>query len=287
MGAKTEIAWTDATWNPVSGCTRVSPGCDHCYARSLTQRLPAAHGCGDFSRVLTHPERLETPLRWRKGRRVFVCSMGDLFHPDVPFAFIAAVFGAMAACPQHIFQVLTKRPARALEFFGWLALEQIAMVHDAFGKLSTNDCGDIECDECGICESICDAEWPLPNVWLGVTAENQAMADERIPLLMDCPAAIRFVSIEPMLGPVDLVYTCFNGADSFGAMTGIGWVICGAESGPRRRRMNLDWARSLRDQCVAADVPFFLKQADNEDGRLTKMPALDGRVWAQMPEVRS
>jgi protein gp37 len=218
MSAETEIAWTDSTWNPVSGCTPASPGCDHCYAARLAKRLPAAHQQGrSFSDVVCHEERLDVPLHWRKPRRVFVCSMGDLFHELVPFDFIDAVFDVMSSegGMHHTYQVLTKRPARMLEFL------------EAY--------------------YVRDLVPPLGNVWLGVTAEDQQRADERIPLLLRCPAAVRFISVEPMLGPVNRIWP-------------LDWIICGGESGPRARPMHPYWVRSLRDQCKTAGVPFFFKQ---------------------------
>jgi protein gp37 len=248
MGNKTEIAWTDATWNPVSGCTQASPGCDHCYAARLAKRLPVAHAGGrPFSEVVCHPERLDVPIRWRKPRRIFVCSMGDLFHDGVPFDFVDSVWGRMLLANQHTFQVLTKRPAKMLEY------------------LSTR-------------------RWTPDgsNVWLGVTAEDQQRADERIPLLLQCPAAVRLVSVEPMLGPVDL--------SGYGWMRGllteprISWVICGGESGSGARPMHPAWARSLRDQCSAAGVPFFFKQQGGNN-HLRHVRILDGVTHDAFPGV--
>lgn len=235
MSSKTKIQWTESTWNPVSGCSKVSPGCKSCYAERLAKRLPASHAAGKpFSEVVCHPDRLAIPLHWRKPRRIFVCSMGDLFHPDVPFEFIARIWSVMHDCPQHTFQILTKRPARMAE---WLF------------RVST-------------CEGM-----PLPNVWLGVTAEDQQRADERIPLLLKCPAAVRFVSVEPMLGPVRLG---LEPGPAVGLPEGkawrpanpgsLDWIICGGESGPGARPMHPDWVRSIRDMCKSAGVPFFFKQ---------------------------
>lgn len=270
----TQIEWTDegVTWNPVTGCTPVSPGCANCYARRMAQRLRGRCGypADDPFRVTLHPERLDQPLRWRKSRQIFVCSMGDLFHEDVPAEYVASVWRIMAACPQHTFQVLTKRPARMLE---WVRQADAA------------------------CAPVADrlpGSWPLPNVWLGVTAEDQERADERIPLLLQCPAAVRFVSVEPMLGPVSLApYLCTVGeqthqdgrrraiclvcrtpagepreAEDFlrPAPCGcrdLGWVICGAETGPGHRWMDEGWAWNLRDQCREAGVPFFFKRTSD------------------------
>lgn len=281
MTSKSKIPWTDYTWSPVTGCTPVSEGCEHCYAKRECGRFgDALHAPGvPFSQVVLHPSVLEQPLRWRKPRRVFVCPRADLFHPEVPFEYVAAVFGVMAACPQHTFQVLTKRPARMLEFFEWMSMTASAV------KLSPRELCFRYAGRLGVFGSlITDGHWLLSNVMLGVTAENQARADERIPLLMRCPAALRFVSIEPMLGPVDLSTTGYlwGGRDDDTEVDALDWVICGAESGLGRRPMELDWARSLRDQCQAAGVPFFLKQAD-VGGKLVKMPELDGKIWDEVP----
>jgi len=218
----TKIEWTHppgfrgVTWNPVTGCTPISAGCANCYARRMAKRLAGRYGYpqDDPFRVTVHEDRFEEPWAWKKPRFCFVCSMGDLFHADVCDTAIEIILRRIAESPQHIFCLLTKRP-------GWM------------------------------CRLLRHDEPPLPNLWLGVTAENQRTADERIPLLLDTPAAVRFVSVEPMLGAVDLS----------AHLSGLSWCICGAETGPGARRMNLDWARSLRDQCRDASVPFFFKQA--------------------------
>jgi protein gp37 len=219
-----------------------------------------------FSTVQCLAGRLSEPLHWRKPRRIFVCSMADLFHPDVPDAFIANVWIVMGSESRHTFQVLTKRPRRMRS---WVQ------------------------------------KWArtLPNVHLGVTCEDQQRADERIPILLDTPACVRFVSVEPMLGPVDAstwlaVHRVDLGevgggrrwTEDTGAVSRLDWVIAGCESGPNARPSEVEWFRSLRDQCVAAGVPYFLKQMDvateeETRSRLEKMPALDGRVWDQVPEV--
>lgn len=315
MSDKTKINWTDATWNPVSGCTPVSPGCAHCYAARLAKRLPAVHcrcvavdpsgpRAGEaeehpFSVVHLHPDRLTIPLHWRKTRRVFVCSMGDLFHPDVPFDFIAAVFGVMAACPQHRFQLLTKRPARMLAWFEWIDSVAAASSRHVPGHRHvtalfsmTTIAVDTQAwrDRYGrsFGEQIGAERWPLPNVWLGVTAEDQQRADERIPLLLRCPAAVRFVSCEPLIGPVSLIA---SGGIGFVPATGapcqgkaLNWAICGGESGPGARPMDPDWARSLRDQCGAAGVPFFYKQQGG-NGVMRHWRMLDGVMHNAFPEV--
>lgn len=235
---KTKIEWATDVWNPVTGCTKISPGCKNCYAERMAKRL--AGRCGypadEPFRVTLHPERLEEPLHWKKPRRVFVCSMGDLFHADVPSDFILQVWHVMNLSPQHTFMILTKRAARMEMIMNeWLpsALELSVGLRAKYKV--------------------------LPNVWLGVTAENQEQADKRIPLLLQTPAAVRFVSVEPMLGAVALDVSYGQGIGAF-FIDSLDWVICGGESGPGARPMNPDWARDLRDQCQAAGVPFFFKQ---------------------------
>jgi protein gp37 len=266
----TKIEWTDEVWNPVTGCSKVSRGCAHCYAERLfprvygRDRVPVNSGAGitnrdpdpannehfrtrRFSDVRCHPERLEQPLHWRKPRRIFVNSMSDLFHESVPDEFIYRVFYVMTLAKQHTYQVLTKRPERMLK----IACELISSAEMLSGKLKRS----------------------LPmNIWLGVSCEDQATADERIPLLLQTPAAVRFVSLEPMLGQVNASRYLREfrkpGSDSswFTAVPGsveqrlLDWIIVGGESGPKARPMHPDWARSVRDQCMAAGVPYFFKQ---------------------------
>ena len=242
----TKIQWTDETWNPVTGCTKVSAGCANCYAEAMCRRFWRKwdrEPPPDHFKVKLHPERLCQPDRWKKPRRVFVCSMSDLFHEDVPDKFIGRVWAHFNFLPQHQFQVLTKRPGRMQK-----------MVNDM-------PCGQ------------------LPNLWLGVTAENQATANERIPILLDTPAAVRFVSVEPMLGPVLLrrwMPPSANWPDC-----GLHWVIIGCESGPGRRPMQRDWARDLVRQCKAAGVPVFVKQIQ-ANGKVSHDPA----EWPEELRVR-
>jgi protein gp37 len=300
------IEWTDATWNPVTGCTKVSPGCDHCYAETMHERF---HGKGSFATVTLAPHRLSVPLKWRKPRRVFVNSMSDLFHDDVSNAYIARVFGVMAACPQHTFQILTKRHNRMR------SLLNQEMFRESVFLANNLDQGDV-----------LGGRWPLPNVWLGVSTEDQKWADIRIPALLDTPATVRWISAEPLLGQIDLTRMGprkFASAlhpstdqDTNIVRRGLDWVVVGGESGPGARPMQPAWARSLRDQCAAADVPFLFKQwgawapngkrglGDNErercvgerndlgmreviervgKGRAGRV--LDGRTWDSYPEV--
>ncbi len=231
----TAIEWTDETWNPVTGCTPISEGCQNCYAQRMANRLKGRCGYDadePFRPGTLHPDKLDKPLGWREPRKVFVCSMGDLFHEDVTFRDIALVFNSMVS--GHIYQVLTKRAARMLEFVEWLKqrydhsepwLRALGEWMQELGQLP-------------------------PNVWLGVTAENQARFDERAEIMWHVPAAVTFVSVEPMLGPVDMT----------GNLHAIDWVICGAETGPGARPMDPAWAIDLRDQCSVAGVPFFMKK---------------------------
>jgi len=247
MADKTGIEWTEATWNPVTGCAKVSQGCKHCYAERDWGRLlhlPAYAGRA-FTDVATHADRLDQPLRWRRPRRIFVNSMSDLFHADVPEEFIDRVFAVMALANQHTFQVLTKRPDRMLAYLSSGArAEMVGIEAEAIGGLDRHT------------ETL-SQRWPfpLPNVWLGVSVENQAAADERIPLLLDTPAAVRWISAEPLLG---LVYLAEHGLH--GGPGQLDWVVAGGESGPKARPMSIRWARDLRNQCAAAGVPFLFKQ---------------------------
>lgn len=264
VGDKSAIEWTEATWNPVTGCDRVSEGCDHCYALTLAARLkamgnPRYQRDGDPRRsgpgfgVTLHEDQLQLPFRWRRPRSVFVNSMSDLFHDAVPDEFIAKVWDVMVRTPQHTYQVLTKRPGRMASLLGRRGLE--------------------------FCASEGSVPRPQPNIWLGTSVENQKWADVRIPKLLQTPSAVRFLSCEPLLGPISLE-AWLTPLDN----DGIDWAIVGGESGPGARPMHPEWARSLRDQCVAAAVPFFFKQWG---GRTPKSGGreLDGRKWDEMPNL--
>lgn len=278
--AKSSIEWTDETWNPVTGCTRVSSGCDHCYAVSMTNRLEAMGqekysglvnlGKGHFNGVVkTHEDALLIPLKAKKGRRWFVNSMSDLFHKDVPFEFIDKVFAIMALCPQHTFQVLTKRPERAAEYFaaGWVDSGHFFSYADSnksgwINKWLREDNSAVKEAWARLYKTKSRLEWPLDNVWIGTSVEDQATADERIPHLLKVPAKVRFLSCEPLLGRVALSQYLV-GYDPDGAEMlplQIHQVIAGGESGPNARPMHPDFARSLRDQCEAAGVAYFFKQ---------------------------
>jgi len=229
----TAIEWTDATWNPTTGCNKVSTGCKHCYAERITERF-SQHFPQGF-RFTLHPDRLLEPYRWKKPRRVFVNSMSDLFHEQMPISFLLEVFRVMRETPQHTYQILTKRHERLLEL-----------------------------------DSLID--WP-ENVWMGVSVENQKYA-ARVDLLRQTGAKIRFLSCEPLLGPLKL------------DLRGIHWVIVGGESGPNHRPIDPAWVRSIRDQCQSAGVPFFFKQwggrTPKSGGRM-----LDGRTWDEFPRTDS
>jgi len=242
----TKIEWCDEVWNVVTGCSKVSAGCEHCYAEAMSRRFDkdwkpwtkdnAAHN------VKLHPERLEQPLHWRKPRRIFVASMGDLFHGEVLGSFITAAFLTMAETQRHTFLVLTKRAHRMRTWSEGMA---------KFWAITQRTDGQKGVD------------WPLPNVWLGVTAENQRTADERIPRLLETPAARRFVSCEPLLGPIDFTDAPLDPESTmshWSLLDEIDWVIVGGESGPKARPMHPDWVRSIRDQCQAAGVSFHFKQ---------------------------
>ena len=234
MALGSSIEWTEATWNPVTGCTKISAGCKHCYAERMAKRLQAM-GMLQYAngfKVTLQEQALELPLSWKKPRNVFVNSMSDLFHKDVPFDFIRRVFDVMKRCPQHTFQVLTKRPEITAEY----------------------------------APDLC---WPS-NIWMGASVEN-AIVVHRIDALRSIPAGIRFLSLEPLLGPLSRLL-----------LEGIHWVIVGGESGPGARRVDARWVRQIREQCIAHNVPFFFKQWGGTNKKRAGRQ-LDGRTWDQMP----
>jgi protein gp37 len=299
----TTIEWTEETWNPATGCTKISPGCKHCYAEGVAERFfakqypPNADGSPrKFTDVRVHPDRLEEPLRRRKPTMYFVNSMSDLFHEFIDPHFIAKVFAQMAVTPQHTYQILTKRPTQMLNLLGKSAFADLVQNYRWRDEVSF--------------------QWPLPNVWLGVSVESQKYADERIPLLVQTPAAVRFLSVEPMLESVMLPRRVFLphgvcGDFPFGHTTRIGggnhvafpnphgalsvraedgkllgikpdefkdlglgvdWVICGGESGSAARPFQLGWAENLRLQCLAADTAFFFKQCGSNPRSFSGVP---------------
>lgn len=302
MGDKSKIEWTEATWNPTTGCSRVSAGCDNCYAIRQAARIQEmgttdaydgttrkrGNGKVDWTGVLRmHEDRLDQPLRWKRPRVIFVNSMSDLFHPSVPVDFIDRVFAVMALCPQHTFQVLTKRPERAAEY---MATGQGRCLDP--GRFGAVIDASFELQHRGLIKPFMrdgsGAWWPLANVWIGTSVEDQAAADDRIPHLLRCPAAVRFLSCEPLLGPMDLVKMqdvagmCANPltgkhhGDYEYDGNGIQWVIVGGESGPGARPFNIQWARSIIAQCRAAGVACFVKQLGakpyDDDGEMSFFP---------------
>ena len=285
MGDRTGIAWTDATWNPVRGCSRVSEGCRNCYAEAVAARFSHTgapyFGFADHTRpgskwtgkVELIPGQLDLPLRWRRPRRVFVNSMSDLFHESLADDVIDQVFGIMALAPQHTFQVLTKRPDRMRRWFErdrprTAPAECLAAAYVENPALARRR--PLDTDRA---VAVGLAGWPLPNVWLGVSVEDQASADSRIPHLLQVPAAVRFLSCEPLLSAVDLRHLTMRDGwrDALGGRLHTGpaiisgepsvqWVIVGGESGPGARTMRRQWADDLLRQCKAAGVPAFFKQ---------------------------
>lgn len=268
MADKSKIEWTDATWNVVTGCAKVSGGCDHCYAETIANRFAGTKAYPNGFDVQLRPERMGLPLRWQRPRRVFVNSLSDLFHCAVPDRFIGEVFNVMGAARRHTFQILTKRHGR---------------MRSLLRRWSEHPEKGCHCPpEQGGCSMPVDVEhgtWPLPNVWLGVSVEDQRWADIRIPALLETPAAVRWISAEPLLGPVDLgpyltgdCPTCGDDIteDACGGLharmqldntaAGLAWVVVGGESGPRARPTDEDWVRALVAQCASAGIAPFVKQ---------------------------
>lgn len=351
----TKIEWTEKTWNPIVGCSVVSPGCTNCYAMKMAARLeamavshnanhtdphhdsPLGHYIGLTQRskagpvwtgkIALAPEKtLLEPLRRKKPTTYFVNSMSDLFHEDVPDAWIDQVFAVMALTPQHTYQVLTKRSARMRAYCSSAStcvrvLDRMFCVAAALAFLAASSGHprpwEARPDRVPFMSDP-DEHWPLPNVWLGISAEDQKRADERIPDLLATPAAVRFVSAEPLLGPIDFraigpignQITALEGRRESGAWqtVGLDWIIVGGESGRGARPMHPDWARNIRDQCVTAGVPYFFKQwgefapasvaypgdHNTEDanlmcqiGKARAGRLLDDREWNEMPAQKS
>lgn len=236
MAGNSSIEWTEATWNPVTGCTKVSEGCKHCYAERMARRLKAMRNprYENGFRVTLHPDLLDAPKKWKKSRKIFVNSMSDLFHIDVPLDFIKKVFETMNETPQHIYQILTKRPERALELAQHLTFSN--------------------------------------NIWMGTSVENMNVI-QRIEFLREIPSAIRFLSCEPLLGPLENL-----------DLNGIHWIIVGGESGPGARPMEVEWVRSIRDKCLEQNVAFFFKQwggvQKHRNGR-----ELDNQTYDEYPAL--
>ena len=330
MADRSHIEWTDATWNVITGCSVVSPGCTNCYAMKLAgtrlQHHPSRQGLTTMSKagpvwngqVRFNADWLDQPLRWTKPRMIFVCAHGDLFHEGVTDDQLDRIFAVMALTPQHTYQVLTKRSARMRAYLHGVkpdnslrhgpglaqTIQGHALEYLKHGRFSPNGFGPhYQTDYVNHAGRL--RPLPLANVWLGVSAEDQARADERIPDLLSTPAAVRWVSAEPLLGPIDMI-SDLGGTQWIGGQRGCGgthqgdgspgcpryphhhhdarckrgidWVVAGGESGPGARPMHPDWARQLRDQCAAGDVPFFFKQwgAYLPGGQMMA----DGRLWS-------
>lgn len=257
---KTGIEWTDKTWNPATGCTKISEGCLHCYAEEITKRFP--NGFPNGFKVTLHPDRLREPLAWRKPSKVFVNSMSDLFHEEIPFEFVDQVMAVAMSTPRHIYQILTKRPERMAQYFSesilalrsrWLEQSrELGLEEDFFGYINLENTGF------------------LPNVWLGVSVENQRHV-HRIDRLREVPATVRFLSCEPLLESLpDL------------NLEGIHWVIVGGESGTKHRPFAPEWAESIRQQCIKSQTAFFFKQ---HGGRTPKAGGsqLFGKEYKEFP----
>ena len=293
MGDRTGIEWTDATWNPTRGCTRVSDGCVNCYAETMASRfsdegqpyegLATRSPARWTGKVTCYPDRLDIPIRWRRPRKIFVNSMSDLFHKEIPDSFIERVYATMALCPRHTFQILTKRSERQMEFNN---AEEIAK--KVYWWLAETCSGDLYDHAMWDREELFGEghPWPLPNVWHGVSTENQKAADEHVPNLLNTKSAVRIISVEPMIGPVNLRHIDETTGSYFNALSrkegiayrgvGLDQVICGGETGPYRRTMEESWARDLRDQCKDARVAFFMKQMTGRE----PIPAdLDIQEW--------
>lgn len=305
----TKISWTEQTWNPIVGCSLASPGCTNCYAMAMAARLqcmsdknPQYNDTTKYvngrsvwtGKVAMAPDHvLFKPLKRHKPTMYFVNSMGDLFHEDVPDEWIDQVFAVMAGAPQHTFQVLTKRAERMQ---GYLDDASYGMVPGQSDRIHRAACKVQTALKNNGCKyGAVPVRWPLPNVWLGVSAEDQRRADERVPHLLDTPAAARFISVEPQIEHIDLGMTrdpndrdrqdLDGPLDYVIKKPGLDWVIQGCESGPGARPFNIDWARSMRDQCVSAGVPYFLKQSNDVNGKLDRSQILDGIKHDEMPAI--
>jgi protein gp37 len=284
MADKSKIEWTDVSWNPTRGCKKISPGCANCYAHRFAERFRgvAGHPYEQGFDLRLVPEKLSDPQRYPDGTKVFVNSMSDLFFEEIPDEFIDRVFAVMALCPTVTFQVLTKRAERMRLYLTdkhrhnviELSAERLQPASGSFAPKHV-------------------LPWPLPNLWAGVSCEDQPNFDKRVVHLLQTPAAVRFVSFEPLIGTIEIPEQllvgkycngCWLGECKDGPHPTINWVIVGSESGPGRRETDIDWVRQIRDQCVEAGVPFFLKQL-HVDGKKVSMPELDGFVWDQLPEV--
>lgn len=302
MPQESKIEWCTDTWNPIRGCSIVSPGCEHCYAMKTAARFSGVGGTYEgltkktsrgpvwTGEVREIPHKLEDPLHWKKPRRVFVNSMSDLFHEDVSDDFLDEVFAVMALAPQHTFQILTKRADRMRDYAsGNRTADEFCRLNEGARTITGKPIAILPTQKYGMVTG----GWPLPNAWLGVSVEDQQRADERIPHLLETPAAVRFLSCEPLLGPVDLEEHLGPIDPCPGWPAGspeISWVIVGGESGPKARPCEVEWLRDIRQQCNAASVPLFVKQvgANYVDapngicGAQTRYPSEAGRPFARL-----
>jgi len=272
MAADIDIAWADANWDPLVGCTRKSAACKHCYAEALTKENAEGWGQGFTDangwsgKIDLRADRLSLPLGWTEPRRIFVNCLSDLFHEALDTGAIDKVFAVMALAPQHIYVVSTKRPKTAQPYMADPATPgRIAKAMDEIAPGAAH----------------APPAWPLPNVWLGVTAENQKEADRRIPLLLETPAALRFIAAEPLLEKLDLKFG--NWLKPPGAGPRIDWVVAGGETGPKGAACDPDWARALRDQCQAAATPFYWTQWGKHVPEGAEPRQLDGMMHEALP----
>ena len=288
-----KIEWTDRSWNPVTGCTKISPGCKNCYAERFAERMKynpkALPKYLNGFEVTMHHNLLREPIRWQKPSRIFVCSMGDLFHDRVPFEFIDKVMATVAHAWWHTFIILTKRPERMLEYF-------MKAKEDSYRYSPRQQTGTIGIplndDRMNVrLSTISGLEidyrmWPLCNLWLGVSAENQELFDKRVRQLTFIPAAVRFVSFEPLLGPLDiyreLAYGQWDLNQDIKHTQKIHWAICGGETGPGARPMHPSWVHDLLAECQAAGIPFFFK---GWGGSVRTDPLISGQAYHEFPKI--
>ena len=303
MSEKSSIEWTDATWNPTRGCTKIAQGCKNCYAETFAERWRGikGHPYEQGFDPRTAPDKLTEPLKWKKPRRIFVDSMSDLFHEAFDFNYIAACFSVMALASQHTFQVLTKRPERAARFFEWARAAGTALEMDdanVFHHFTIQGRNNGAAWESAIRQvEDQNAELlPLPNVWIGTSVATQTDADKNLAILRQIPAAVRFVSAEPLIEAISFRPRAENltammdllsrgVADKPDMLGGIDWLIVGGESGPGARPCNVEWIRSIVQQCRAASVPVFVKQ--DSARRQGQQGAIPDDLWIkEFPEVR-
>lgn len=312
---RTKIPYATDSWNPYVGCTHVSPACDNCWAEDMAARiirmnpnlkkyLDVTENGAWTGNIGVDPDEFLKPFTWKKPRRIFVCDMGDVFYIHVPFDLIDKLMSVIALLPQHTFLILTKRPGIMKKYFDTDKEKLIERWADQTYELGVSDNkDDTDAPACWVNNRL-DTEWPMKNLWLGVTCENQNMANYRIPILLHTPASKRFVSYEPALGPIDFtrittlefcgtkVYHSLHGMSYFQDIDDsssdtpcnkLDWIIMGAESGPKRREMNIEWAETVKNQCERHNIPFFFKQKFIGRKKI-EMPILSGKVYDQIPQ---